>query len=99
MPPHDSSLYQLNLTFVGPPTTSVAVYGRRGSAPTVTNYDWAHMVSESGTERRMKRTTDGAGLVSVETSLTRWLSGANLFDICSLMDLILVQYVACKATQ
>ena len=55
MPSHDSSLYQLNLTFVGPPTTSVAVYGRRGSAPTVTNYDWAHMVSESGTERRMKR--------------------------------------------
>ena len=79
MPPtHDnSSLYQLNLTFVGPPTTSVAVYGRRGSAPTVTNYDWAHMVSESGTERRMKRGADGgaAGLVSVETSLTRSESG------------------------
>ena len=66
-----SSLYQLNLTFVGPPTTSVAVYGRKGAAPTVTNYDWAHMVSESGTERRMKRGADGAGLVSVETSLSR----------------------------
>ena len=85
MPLHDnSSLYQLNLTFVGPPTTSVAVYGRRGSAPTVTNYDWAHMVSESGTERRMMKraaaAADGAGLVSVETSLTRYLEvGGKMF--------------------
>ena len=44
-------------------------------APTVTNYDWAHMVSESGSERRMKRSADGAGLVSVETSLTRLETG------------------------
>ena len=64
---------------MGPPTTSVAVYGRRGSAPTVTNYDWAHMVSESGTERRMMKraAADGAGLVSVETSLTRYLLGVE----------------------
>ena len=93
MPSHDSSLYQLNLTFVGPPTTSVAVYGRRGSAPTVTNYDWAHMVSESGTERRMKRTADGAGLVSVETSLTRYLPemkyNCHLFYIGSNLSVII----------
>jgi hypothetical protein len=72
--PRSKALYQLNLTFVGPPTASVAIYGKKGSAPTVTNYDWAHIVSETGTERRMvKRAAsefDG-GLVSVETSLSR----------------------------
>ena len=96
MPSHDSSLYQLNLTFVGPPTTSVAVYGRRGSAPTVTNYDWAHMVGAGGTERRMMKraaAADGAGLVSVETSLTRYLPemkyNCHLFYIGSNLSVII----------
>ena len=28
--------------------SNVAIYGRRSEAPTITNYDWVHMITEEG---------------------------------------------------
>ena len=61
----------MNLTFVGPPTTGVCVYGRRGRPPTVTDYDWAEVVSEAGEQVRIKRSPMENGLVSVERPLAK----------------------------
>ena len=84
--------FQMNLTFLeegggsslrhrsgrrGASSSSLAVYGRRGAPPSVTRYDWAHIVSEDGAERRYvaKRSTAGASdavaLVTIERSLSR----------------------------
>ncbi len=76
----NKALYQVNVTFVGPPTASVAVYGRLGAPPTVTNYDWAHIVSEAGNEKRLRKRSSGGygdGMVSVERPLSRgdWFIG------------------------
>ena len=78
----------MNLTFLeersssslrhrrGGGASSLAVYGRRGAPPSVTRYDWAHIVSEDGSERRYvaKRSvgaSDGLSLVTIERSLSR----------------------------
>jgi hypothetical protein len=34
-------------------SSNLAVYGREGQAPTVTNYDWVHMVGDSGEMRTL----------------------------------------------
>ncbi len=72
-----SAIIQLNLTLVGDSTedrvaaaTDVAIYGRRGSLPSVTTHDWAHLVTSSGMIRRLPRSV-AASAVTVERSLTR----------------------------
>ena len=56
--------YQMNLTFVGGASTegNVAVYGRQGALPSITNYDWVHMVREDGSSKLVsKRSVDFGG--------------------------------------
>ena len=60
-PSHGLPEYQMNLTFVDrsgaqatepPGSKNVAVYGRMGQNPTITTYDWVHIVTETGEQRR-----------------------------------------------
>ena len=67
-----NTLYQMNLTFASGPPVNMAIYGRRGQPPSVTQYDWAHIVTESGQLRQIqKRSAAPSGGVSVEKSLSR----------------------------
>ena len=44
-----NTYFQMNLTIVnGGRVSSIAVYGRRETPPTVTNYDWVHIVAKDG---------------------------------------------------
>ena len=44
-----NTYFQMNLTIVnGGRVSSIAVYGRREAPPTVTNYDWVHIVAKDG---------------------------------------------------
>ena len=66
--------YTMNLTFVdGPNGGSLAIYGKKGAIPSVTNYDWAHIVTENGETRRIgKRSSSGhGGQITLERTLTR----------------------------
>ena len=54
------SHYQMNLTVVSSDgaarASNLAVYGREGQTPTVTSYDWVHMVNDNGeTKTLVKR--------------------------------------------
>ena len=35
--------------------SNVAIYGRRSEAPTITNYDWVHMITEDGDVKIVKK--------------------------------------------
>ncbi len=73
--------YQMNVTFLSagdPFSSSLAVYGRKGGVPSVTRFDWAHIVAGDGEERRYvssKRSAGGGGggaaVVTLERSLSR----------------------------
>ena len=74
-----SAPYTMNLTFVeGQNGGSLAIYGKKGDVPSVTNYDWAHIVTGNGETRRIsKRSSLGnSGQITLERTLTRWVSKA-----------------------
>ena len=78
------SHYQINITMAGGDAEgSVALYGRLGSLPTVTNYDWVHLIEEDGSYKPeshlvkrsiLHRATDG---IKMSKLLTRgqWYIG------------------------
>ena len=47
--------FQMNLTVLNGQVASLAIYGRREAVPSITNYDWVHMVARDG--RIVKRGT------------------------------------------
>ena len=49
--------FQMNLTVLNGQVASLAIYGRREAVPSITNYDWVHMVARDG--RIVKRGTSG----------------------------------------
>jgi len=49
--------FQMNLTVLNGQVASLAIYGRREAVPSITNYDWVHMVARDG--RIVKRGTGG----------------------------------------
>ena len=58
------SHYQMNLTIVSSDgssrPSSLAVYGREGQAPTVTSYDWVHMVGDNGDVKTLVKRSPAA---------------------------------------
>ena len=58
------SHYQMNLTIVSADgvsrPSSLAIYGREGQAPTVTTYDWVHMVTASGDAKTLVKRSTGS---------------------------------------
>ena len=70
------SYYQMNLTVVSADgvsrTKNLAIYGREGQAPTVTNYDWVHMVTENGEAKTIVKRSAGT------FSQSQSVSAANL---------------------
>ena len=52
--------FQMNLTVLNGHLASVAIYGRREAMPTITNFDWVHMVAKDG--RVVKRAASEAGI-------------------------------------
>ena len=61
-----NTYFQMNLTIVnGGRVSSIAVYGRREAPPTVTNYDWVHIVAKDGRviEKRSLSSSTGKELL------------------------------------
>ena len=54
----------MNLTIVSADgvsrPSSLAIYGREGQAPTVTTYDWVHMVTASGDAKTLVKRSTGS---------------------------------------
>jgi hypothetical protein len=68
------SYYQMNMTMVSAEGISrahnLAVYGREGLAPTVTNYDWVHLVGENGEAKTMLEKSPGSFSHTLSLSIT-----------------------------
>ena len=66
------SYYQMNLTVVSEDgvsrTKNLAIFGREGQSPTITNYDWVHMVTENGQAKTIDRS---AGSLSQSQSFSQ----------------------------
>ncbi len=70
------ALYRMNVTVRGPGgANNVAVYGKRGSPPSITDYDWAHIVNADGDTKRLdavsKRASESGGRFTMEQRLGR----------------------------
>ncbi len=66
---HPNSIFQMNLTVLeGGRVASVAIYGRRDTPPTVTSYDWVHIVAKDGRVLQKRSLMSGNG-ISVEKEL------------------------------
>ena len=48
---YDYKTYDFTINF----QSNVAIYGRRSEAPTITNYDWVHMITEDGDVKIVKK--------------------------------------------
>lgn len=66
---HPNTNLQMNLTVLNGRVSSVAIYGRRDSAPSITNYDWVHIVAKDGRVIQ-KRSTNNAAGISLEKELS-----------------------------
>ena len=69
-----NTYFQMNLTIVnGGRVSSIAVYGRREAPPTVTNYDWVHIVAKDGRviEKRSLSSSTGKELLISNNSKRR----------------------------
>ena len=81
------SHYQMNITIAGGNLEgSVALYGRLGTLPTVTNYDWVHLIEEDGSTKSnshlvkrsiLHRASDG---IKISKFLTRGQWYIGLFN-------------------
>ena len=64
----------MNMTMVSAERISrahnLAVYGREGLAPTVTNYDWVHLVGENGEAKTMLEKSPGSFSHTLSLSIT-----------------------------
>ena len=69
-----SSFYQMNVIFEGV-GGGVAVYGKRNSRPSVTDYDWVHLVNSDGVSADLggikKRSLSSDKTILVEKRLQR----------------------------
>ena len=82
----------MNLTVVNGRVASVAVYGRREAMPTITNYDWVHIVARDGRVIQ-KRSADASG-ISINKALNHrgdWFFGVlndnqDLITVRTVMD-------------
>lgn len=68
--------FQMNVTVVNGQVASVAIYGRKEAPPSVTNFDWVHMVAKDG-KIVQKRSSAAPGGVSVDKLVERgdWFIG------------------------
>ena len=65
---HANTNLQMNLTVVNGHVASIAVYGRREAPPSITNYDWVHMVAKDG-RVIIKRSSGGSTGLSLDKVL------------------------------
>lgn len=90
--PHSNTHLVMNLTVLNSGrVASIAIYGKSEGIPSVTNYDWVHIVAKDG--KVLKRETGGVGL-SLSKELNQrgtWYFGVlndneDLISVRTVMD-------------
>ena len=90
-----NTYFQMNLTIVnGGRVASIAIYGRHEAAPTITNYDWVHIVAKDGRVIEKRSLSSSTGGISLGKELNHrgdWYFGVlndneDLITVRSVMD-------------